>query len=62
VSASTVILVPTTSLLYQWYALLTNVFQTEIGVYYSSEKRVLHVIQNTPFRLFVLYCSLERNI
>jgi superfamily II DNA or RNA helicase len=47
VSASTVILVPTTSLLYQWYALLTNVFQTEIGVYYSSEKRVLPVTVTT---------------
>jgi superfamily II DNA or RNA helicase len=47
VRASTVILVPTTSLLYQWYALLTNVFQTEIGVYYSSEKRVLPVTVTT---------------
>ena len=32
VNSSTVVLVPTTSLVYQWYALLTNVFQTEIGV------------------------------
>ncbi len=47
VSASTVILVPTTSLLYQWYALLTNVFQTEIGVYYSNEKRVLPLTVTT---------------
>ena len=47
VSASTVILVPTTSLLYQWYALLTNIFQTEIGVYYSSEKRVLPLTVTT---------------
>jgi superfamily II DNA or RNA helicase len=47
VSASTVILVPTTSLLYQWYALLTNFFQTEIGVYYSSEKRVLPLTVTT---------------
>jgi superfamily II DNA or RNA helicase len=47
VSASTVVLVPTTSLLYQWYALLTNVFQTEIGVYYSSEKHVLPVTVTT---------------
>jgi superfamily II DNA or RNA helicase len=47
VSASTVVLVPTTSLLYQWYALLTNVFQTEIGVYYSSEKRVLPLTVTT---------------
>ena len=47
VSASTVVLVPTTSLLYQWYALLTNFFQTEIGVYYSSEKRVLPLTVTT---------------
>ena len=47
VSASTVVLVPTTSLLYQWYALLTNVFQTEIGVYYSGEKRVLPLTVTT---------------
>jgi superfamily II DNA or RNA helicase len=47
VRASTVVLVPTTSLLYQWYALLTNVFQTEIGVYYSSEKRVLPLTVTT---------------
>lgn len=47
VRASTVILVPTTSLLYQWYALLTNVFQTEIGVYYSSEKRILPLTVTT---------------
>ena len=47
VSASTIVLVPTTSLLYQWYALLTNVFQTEIGVYYSSEKRILPLTVTT---------------
>src|SRR5947199_9051844 len=47
VSASTVVLVPTTSLLYQWYALLTNAFQTEIGVYYSGEKRVLPLTVTT---------------
>src|SRR5437773_11553615 len=47
VNASTVVLVPTTSLLYQWYALLTNVFQTEIGVYYSSEKRILPLTVTT---------------
>lgn len=47
VSTSTVVLVPTTSLLYQWYSLLTNVFQTEIGVYYSSEKRVLPLTVTT---------------
>jgi superfamily II DNA or RNA helicase len=35
------------SLLYQWYALLTNAFQTEIGVYYSGEKRVLPITVTT---------------
>src|SRR5579872_6211371 len=47
VNSSTVVLVPTTSLVYQWYALLTNVFQTEIGVYYSGEKRVLPLTVTT---------------
>lgn len=47
VNSSTVVLVPTTSLVYQWYSLLTNVFQTEIGVYYSSEKRVLPLTVTT---------------
>lgn len=47
VNSSTVVLVPTTSLLYQWYALLTNAFQTEIGVYYGGEKRVLPLTVTT---------------
>ncbi len=47
VNASTVVLVPTMNLLYQWYALLTNAFQTEIGVYYSGEKRVLPLTVTT---------------
>ena len=47
VNSSTVVLVPTTSLLYQWYALLTNAFQTEIGVYYAGEKRVLPLTVTT---------------
>jgi len=47
VNASTIILVPTTSLLYQWYALLTNVFQTGIGVFYSNEKSVLPLTVTT---------------
>ncbi|EFH82151.1 type III restriction protein res subunit [Ktedonobacter racemifer DSM 44963] len=38
VKASTVIIVPTISLVHQWYARLVNAFQTEIGVYYSGEK------------------------
>ena len=47
VNAPTVVLAPTIGLLYQWYALLTNAFQTEIGVYYSSEKRVLPLTVTT---------------
>ena len=47
VNSSTVVIVPTMSLLYQWYALLTNAFQTEIGVYYSGEKRVLPITVTT---------------
>ncbi len=47
VNSSAVVLVPTTSLVYQWYALLTNVFQTEIGVYYGGEKRVLPLTVTT---------------
>ena len=40
ISSSTVIIVPTVQMLSQWYALLENAFQTEIGVYYSGEKHV----------------------
>lgn len=47
INSSAVVLVPTMSLVYQWYALLTNAFQTEIGVYYSGEKRVLPVTVTT---------------
>ena len=41
------ILVPTINLVYQWYSILTNAFQTEIGVYYSGEKRVLPLTVTT---------------
>ena len=41
VHASAAIIVPTLNLLYQWYAILTNAFKTEIGVFYNGEKRVL---------------------
>jgi superfamily II DNA or RNA helicase len=37
---STVIVMPTIDLMHQWYARLANAFQTEIGVYYGSEKLV----------------------
>ncbi len=41
INSSTVVIVPTLNLLYQWYAVLTNAFKTEIGVYYNGEKRIL---------------------
>lgn len=41
INSSTIIIVPTLNLLYQWYAILTNAFKTDIGVYYNSEKIVL---------------------
>src|SRR5438309_3839972 len=47
VNSSAVVIVPTMSLVYQWYALLTNAFQTEIGVYYSGEKKVLPLTVTT---------------
>ena len=47
INASAIVLVPTMSLVYQWYALLTNAFQTEIGVYYSGEKRILPLTVTT---------------
>jgi superfamily II DNA or RNA helicase len=47
VNSSTAVIVPTMSLVYQWYALLTNALQTEIGVYYSAEKRVLPLTVTT---------------
>src|SRR6266487_3526183 len=40
VNASTVVIVPTISLVHQWYSRLVNAFQTEIGVYYSGEKKI----------------------
>ncbi|WP_338247314.1 DEAD/DEAH box helicase [Dictyobacter halimunensis] len=47
VNASTVVLVSTVSLLYQWYVVLSNTFQTEIGVYYHAEKKVLPITVTT---------------
>src|SRR5438034_799751 len=47
VSASTVVIVPTISLVHQWYARLVNAFQTEIGVYYSGEKCILPITVTT---------------
>lgn len=37
---STVVVAPTIDLLHQWYARLSNAFDTEIGVYYGGEKQV----------------------
>jgi superfamily II DNA or RNA helicase len=47
VDRSTVVVAPTIDLLHQWYARLTNTFDTEIGVYYGGEKRVLPVTVTT---------------
>ncbi len=47
VNASTVVIVPTISLVHQWYSRLVNAFQTEIGVYYSGEKHVLPITVTT---------------
>ncbi len=47
VNASTVVIVPTISLVHQWYARLVNAFQTEIGVYYSGEKSILPITVTT---------------
>jgi len=38
VDRSTIVVAPTIDLLHQWYARLSNAFDTEIGVYYGSEK------------------------
>lgn len=46
-NASTVVIVPTISLVHQWYARLVNAFHTEIGVYYSGEKCVLPITVTT---------------
>ncbi|GHO46205.1 DEAD/DEAH box helicase [Ktedonospora formicarum] len=47
VNASTVIIVPTISLVHQWYARLVNAFKTEIGVYYSGEKLIAPITITT---------------
>lgn len=38
VDRSTVVVAPTIDLLHQWYARLSNAFDTDVGVYYGSEK------------------------
>lgn len=37
---STLVVAPTIDLLHQWYARLSNVFETEVGVYYGGEKLI----------------------
>lgn len=41
VNRSSVVVAPTIDLLHQWYARLVNAFASEVGVYYSGEKKVL---------------------
>ncbi len=47
VNTSTLVIVPTISLVHQWYARLVNAFQTEIGVYYSGKKSILPITVTT---------------
>lgn len=47
VNRSTVVVAPTIDLLHQWYARLVNAFASEVGVYYSGEKKVLPLTVTT---------------
>jgi superfamily II DNA or RNA helicase len=47
VNRSSLIVAPTIDLLHQWYARLVNGFATEVGVYYSGEKKVLPITVTT---------------
>jgi len=47
VNRSTVVVTPTIDLLHQWYARLVNAFASEVGVYYSGEKKVLPLTVTT---------------
>ncbi len=47
VNRSTVVVAPTIDLLHQWYARLVNAFATEVGVYYSGEKKLLPLTVTT---------------
>lgn len=47
VNRSSVVVAPTIDLLHQWYARLVNAFATDVGVYYSGEKRVLPLTVTT---------------
>jgi superfamily II DNA or RNA helicase len=47
VNRSTVVIAPTIDLLHQWYARLVNAFATDVGVYYSGEKKILPLTVTT---------------
>lgn len=47
VNRSTVVVAPTIDLLHQWYARLVNAFASEVGVYYSNEKKILPLTVTT---------------
>src|SRR6266568_4569631 len=47
VNRSTVVVAPTIDLLHQWYAQLVHAFDTEVGVYYGGEKKVLPLTVTT---------------
>ncbi len=47
VNRSVVVVAPTIDLLHQWYARLANAFTSEVGVYYSGEKKVLPLTVTT---------------
>lgn len=47
VNRSTLVVAPTIDLLHQWYARLTNAFETKIGVYYGGEKDVQPITVTT---------------
>ena len=47
VNRSSVVVAPTIDLLHQWYARLVNAFATDVGVYYSGEKKVLPLTVTT---------------
>ncbi|OLC62579.1 MAG: hypothetical protein AUH89_01060, partial [Ktedonobacter sp. 13_1_40CM_4_52_4] len=54
VNASAVVIVPTISLVHQWYARLVNAFQTEIGVYYGGEKKIFSEHGSSVFQIIPL--------
>ncbi len=45
---SALVVAPTIDLLHQWYARLVNAFQTDVGVYYGSEK-IVHPLTVTTY-------------